>query len=335
MKLPCPCVKLPQKIALVVDCDGLKADWRVPSVCGAREMEYCLYWNQIDRWKKNSITAAQNSAILAKMKTDVIKYSSLLVIGIIIGLGISTLFSDSPAGESGEEGQKYSNLRLKRDNESLRRHVEQLENQVAALEKASPVRSDTGETDVEASPEPIAAEYAENPAELGAFVGSLRKKWDQFQERYSERLPAPGDPDYVEFLAGYQQMVAEASVLGVQVTTMPTYQPEEFAAFHSEFAASYLDLHPLTKEKIQPVVADLVNQLNEHNLGRDSFPEDRTKMREWIQNRNNFEREATKIVAQSLPSELQQRYIETFDDDIFESGISDMLREMRRFTRSR
>ncbi len=268
------------------------------------------------------------------MNADAVKTITLLVVGILIGLAISTFFSNNPETEDSGQGEKFSSLRLQRDNESLRRYVEQLEGQVASLENVDAAQLAPAETPEEA-PAEVAAQYAENPAQLGSFVGSLRKQWDEFRERYSEGRPSPDDPGYVEFLASYQQMVSDAAVLGVQVTTMPTYEPGEFAAFHSEFATSYLGLHPLTKEKIQPVVADLVNQLNSHDLGRDSFPEDRSKMREWIRNRNRFEREATKLVAQSLPTEDQQRYIDAFDDDIFESGISDMMREMRRFARSR
>jgi hypothetical protein len=271
------------------------------------------------------------------MNADVVKYLAVLAVGLFLGLGISALFSGPESTTPEATGKDYSSLRLQRDNESLRRYVEQLENQVAAWEDAnSESANQTNDEEAGADEvEPTYTQYAENPAQLGSFVGSLRRQWDTFREQYRESRPSPGDPGYAEFLAGYQQMVSQAAVLGAQVSTMPTYQPSEFAAFHSEFAVSYLGLQPLTKEKIQPVVEDLVLQLNEHNLGRDSFPQERSEMREWIRNRNRFEREATKIVSQSLPTEYQEAYIAAFDDDIFESGISDMMREMRRFIRVR
>lgn len=260
---------------------------------------------------------------------SILKVSIGVIIGALIGWGITSTGSPGKA-DPNRVPEDARLIRLERDNESLRRNLENLEEQLAAAQNTAALDADS--SDHSESTGSISETYfPENPQQLGRFVGFLRQDWDRFREQYAEERPGPGDEGYTQFLADFQRLVGDSAVLGAQVNTMRTYEPSEFAKFHSEFAASYLGLDPQQRDTITPVVEDLVVQLNEHGLGRDSYPEDRAKRREWFRTRNQFERESTQVVAQLLPEEKRDAYVQAFDDDIFESGIGDMLREMRRF----
>ncbi|MEO0453443.1 MAG: hypothetical protein AAFY98_04825 [Verrucomicrobiota bacterium] len=266
--------------------------------------------------------------------SSLFSWAGVFLLGAFLGWGLASLIGGSAAEDKTEVSSKTYSLKLERDNESLRRHIEHLEKQVSIWESANVDLQNQIASEVQNEESAQVRNLPSTPAELGSYVGSIRKRWEEFKSQYSEQVPTPEDPDYNSYLASFQEMVSQSAVLGAQMSAMSTYDPEQFAQFHAQYAGEFLGLDQASKETIAPLIADLVAQLNESNLGRDSYPSDESwqKRREWYRSRNQFERESTKLLAANLPPELQQKYIEAFDDDIFESGISDMLREMRSFT---
>lgn len=246
------------------------------------------------------------------------------VLGVMVTLGLVRVSTSADSGPD-EQARKNSAIRLERDIQSLRQENQNLRNRLASIE-GSDSTVVAAEEEI-AKPEEEAA-YPKSAAELGVYVGQLRKAWDAFSAKFPDGRPAPGDENYDEFMATFQQFASDFAIIGVQMRDIMQYNPEERGAFQASLIGEYLNLDSTSGEKLSGLMTDLNEQMSEAKLDWSHRPEDREEMRAWFETRQAFEAEASKLIKSELPADQQEKYEQAFGDRGLSGSMRDMMRGM-------